>query len=127
VMAPTMRRPKSATVFFVARFNRPFATFGGWKDGKLVEVDHEIAGSATGAYVSFPTTENEQRLMKVGISYVSMEQARLNLDTELPHWDFDRITAESHDEWNRWLGRIRVEGGTYADLRRFYTDLWKAL
>lgn len=127
VMAPTIRRPKPAMIFFVARFDRPFDSFAGWKDGRLVAVDREIDGPATGAYVSFPTATNEQRLMKVALSYVSTEQARLNLETELPHWDFDRVAAESLADWNRWLGRIRVEGGTLDDRRRFYTDLWKAL
>lgn len=127
VMAPTIRRPKPAMIFFVARFDRPFASFAGWQDGKRVAVDDEISGPATGGYVSFPTDRNEQRLMKVALSYVSSEQARLNLETELPHWDFDRVAEESRAEWNQWLGRIQVEGGTLDDRRRFYTDLWKAL
>src|SRR5690606_4584262 len=54
-------------------------------------------------------------------------EARNNLMTELPHWDFDRIVKESAGEWNEWLGRIEVEGGTLTEQRRFYTDLWHAL
>lgn len=128
VMAPTRRRPKPFTVYFVATFDKPFKQFRGWKDGAVVEaVEDVIRGSSTGAYVSFATSGNEQRLMKVAISYVSTEQARLNLETELPHWDFDRIVQESREEWNNWLGRIKVEGGSEEDRRRFYTDLWKAL
>jgi predicted alpha-1,2-mannosidase len=127
IMGSTIRRPKPVMVFFVASFDKPFDSFAGWKNGALTEVDEVIEGPATGAYVSFPTKSGESRLMKVAISYVSSEQARLNLTAELPHWDFDRVAEESTDEWNRWLSRIEVEGGTHDQQRRFYTDLWKAL
>lgn len=127
VMDATRRRPKPVMIFFVAQFDKPFDKFSGWRDGKLVEVNDVIEGAATGAYVSFPTRENEQRLMKVGISYVSIDQARLNLQTEIPHWDFDKVVEESATQWNQWLSRIEVEGGTETEQRRFYTDLWKAL
>lgn len=127
IMDSTIRRPKPIQVFFVAAFDQPFDTFGGWKEGKLVDIDQIIEGERTGAFVHFPTESGEQRLMKVGISYVSTEQARLNIKAELNHWDFDRIAKESRDDWNNWLGRIEVEGGSETDRRRFYTDLWKAL
>jgi len=65
--------------------------------------------------------------MKVAISYVSIEEAQKNLAAELPHWNFDQIVKESADEWNSWLGRIEVEGGTLTEQRRFYTDLWHGL
>lgn len=127
VMEPTIRRPKPFTVYFVADFDQPFETFGGWKDGELVAVDNTIEGENTGGYIQFSTRDNTERLMKVAISYVSIEQARLNLDTELPHWDFDQVVQDSKNEWNEALTRIEVEGGTEEEQSRFYTDLWKAL
>lgn len=127
VMEPTIRRPKPLTIYFVADFDQPFDSFGGWKDGELIEVNDTIEGENTGGYVQFSTDEKSERLMKVGISYVSTEQARLNLNTELPHWDFDKVVNDSQEEWNEALKRIEVEGGTEEDQRRFYTDLWKAL
>ncbi len=127
IMEGTLRRPKPVKVFFIAQFDKPFETFAGWQDGKLVEVSDVMEGAAIGAYVSFPTSANEERLMKVAISYVSTDQARLNQQTELAHWNFDQVIVESHNDWNRWLGRIEVEGGTEVEQRRFYTDLWKAL
>ena len=66
-------------------------------------------------------------LVKVGISYTSMENAALNIEHELPHWDFDQVVVDSRDEWNRYLNRIEVSGGEEKQLRRFYTDLWHAL
>jgi len=127
IMGSTVRRPKPVTVYFTAQFDKPFAAFSGWKDGELVHSTEEIDGEHTGAYVSFSTSENEVVKMKVAISYVSVEQARLNLSAELPHWDFDRVVRDSRDEWNQWLGRIEVTGASLGDRQRFYTDLWHAL
>lgn len=127
IMAPTVRRPKPVYIFFVARFDKPFEEFSAWKDGKLMDGIEVIEGASTGAFVSFSTSAHEIRKMKVAISYVSIEQAKINMETELDHWDFNRVVEESRNEWNHYLGRIEVEGGTLKEKRRFYTDLWKAL
>ena len=126
-MAATIRRPKPITVYFVTDFDKPFESFNGWQDGKLTGVQEQVSGSHNGVYVSFATAANEVRQMKVAISYVSIEEARKNMQAELPHWDFNRIVKESSNEWNEWLSRIQVEGGTLTEQRRFYTDLWHAL
>ena len=65
--------------------------------------------------------------MKVAISYVSTEQARLNLETELPGWAFDGVRADARETWDEWLGRIEVQGGSEARTTKFYTDLYHAL
>ena len=127
VMAATIRRPKPITVYFVADFDKAFEQFGGWKDGRIISTAKEIAGPHTGAFVRFKTNANDVRMMKVAISYVSIEEAKKNLKAELPHWDFTRVVNESAKEWNNWLGRIEVEGGTHIEQRRFYTDLFHAL
>lgn len=126
-MAATIRRPKPITVYFVTDFDKPFESFNGWQDGKLTGMQEQVSGSKNGVYVSFATAANEVRQMKVAISYVSIEEARRNMQAELPHWDFAKVVKESADEWNQWLGRIEVEGGTLTEQRRFYTDLWHAL
>lgn len=126
-MAATIRRPKPITVFFVAEFDHPFTSFGGWKDGKLLDIQDRIEGEHTGVFVNFSTTQGEVRQMKVAISYVSVDEAKKNMAAELPHWDFARVVKESATDWNNWLGRIDVEGGTNTEQRRFYTDLWHAL
>jgi len=126
-MAATVRRPKPITVYFVTDFDKPFDSFNGWKNGTISPVQDKVEGSHTGVYVSFTTAANETRQMKVAISYVSIEEARKNMQAELPHWDFNRVVKESANEWNDWLGRIDVEGGTLTEQRRFYTDLWHGL
>jgi predicted alpha-1,2-mannosidase len=128
VNAPTRRRPKTAHVYFVARFSRPFESFGGWRGKKVLADVGEVAGPGTGAYVRYaPTAKGERVLLKVGLSFCSTAQARKNLDAELPGWDFDGVVADSRREWNDWLGRIEVEGGTDAQRVKFYTDLWHTL
>lgn len=127
VMSPTRRRPKPVEVFFVIQFDKPFASFGGWQQGENILITDSIIGEKIGGYVSFPTHEKEKRQMKVAISYVSIEQARLNLNTELPHWNFDKIVTESRTEWNTYLKKIEVKGGTKTEKSRFYTDLWHSL
>ena len=102
-MAATIRRPKPITVYFVTDFDKPFESFNGWQDGALTGVQEQVSGSHNGVYVSFATAANEVRQMKVAISYVSVEEARKNMQAELPHWDFNRIVKESSNEWNQWL------------------------
>ena len=126
-MSPAVRRPKILPVYFVVEFDKPFTQIAAWRKGKLEAFSNEIEGEKIGVYVSFPTANNEERLMKVAISYVSTEQASLNLKTEIPHWDFDRVVEESKTEWNEWLGRIQVEGKDEVAKKRFYTDLFHAL
>ena len=126
IMGATRRRPKPTHIYFVLQMDQPFDDFGGWQNGKMVN-ENEIEGAKTGAVMSFSTEEGEQRLMKVAISYVSSKQARLNLTTELPHWNFDQVRTEAKQEWNDWLSKIEIEGGTLKQQKRFYTDLWHAL
>ena len=128
LMSATRRRPKPTYVYFVARFNKPFKSFSGWEDGDLLKKSvSEVSGENGGAYVRFTTEADEEVLMKVGISYTSIEGARKNLTTELPHWDFKRVKQSSFQEWNQMLSRISVKGGTRKQQVKFYTDLWHAL
>ena len=124
---PVYRRPKPCTVYFVARFDQPIRGFSGWIGKRHLGEVREVSGKDCGAIVRCATGAEGRLQMKVGLSYVGIEQARRNLDAELPHWDFDRVRSESRDEWNRCLGKIEVEGGTPIQRKKFYTDLWHVL
>ncbi|WP_339866530.1 GH92 family glycosyl hydrolase [uncultured Algoriphagus sp.] len=126
INGPTVRRPNDTPIFFAIKLNRNIAEISGWSENGVTSTLSEIKGKDSGALLTFDKS-TEELLMKVGISYVSVEQAMLNLDTELAHWDFNRIRNESFAEWNSYLGRIKVEGATEKDRRRFYTDLFHAL
>ena len=128
VQYPTMRRPHEPYIYFSAEFSKPFEEFGVWQNGSLVTPSPDsISGANTGGYAKFTTSDNEHVLLKVAISYTSMAQARKNLEAELSDWNFDQIVQDSQDQWNEWLGRIEVEGGSNAQTTKFYTDLWHSL
>jgi predicted alpha-1,2-mannosidase len=127
VMEKTSRRPKDTKVFFAIHFNKPFEMLNAWKDGELTGKTNKFEGTNGGVYPVFKSKEGEQLLMKVGISYVSMDQAELNLTTELGHWDFDAVVSDSKKQWNDHLSRIEIKGNTKDQQVRFYTDLWHAL
>lgn len=117
------------TVFFVARFNKPFKSFGGW-EGKIIKKDiTEIKGSGdVGAYVNFETKNKEQVLLQTSISLVSIKNARLNMDTELQpfEWKFDAVRKSARQVWNNLLSKISVKGGTATDLKKFYSNLYRS-
>ena len=114
---------------FVLRFSREFETMNGWNGGRLSENIGEISGSGdTGAYFIFKTREGESITVCCGISLVSIEQARMNLEEEAGKlgFDFDSIAADAYNEWNSLLGQIRIEGGSEEDKTKFYTNLYRA-
>ncbi|MBV8251388.1 MAG: GH92 family glycosyl hydrolase [Chitinophaga sp.] len=132
VMARTSRRQKPLTVYFVAQFNQPISKFGGWKkitntpERTLLDNISAVSGKEAGGYVTFYKAKGPV-LLKVAISYTSIEQAKLNLQSELPHWNFDQVVNESFNEWDDQLGKIKVTGGTAKQRIKFYTDLWHSL
>jgi predicted alpha-1,2-mannosidase len=125
----THRRPKPTKVYFHAQFQQPVVAVTGWRNGKVEPDVNGTSGKDAGLLVSFgAATDNKQPLlMKVGISYVSAQNAKLNIDTELAHWNFDQVVTDSKQQWNNWLSKILIKGGTEQQQRRFYTDLWHAL
>ena len=65
----------------------------------------------------------EQILVKTAFSYVSIENARENMDQECPHWDFEQVRTEALSVWNEWLGKIDVKGGTNQQKMKFLYGL----
>ena len=128
--AATSRRKKPFKVYFCIQFDQDFSHFGGWQDqgpeGRLLEGE-EFKGKNSGGYVDFEHLKHEELLMKVGISYVSEEQAALNMAMELPHWNFNEVVKDSYAEWDEALSTIEVKGGTEEQQIKFYTDLWHSL
>lgn len=128
VLKKTGRRPKDTPVYFVAKLDTPFTSFKGWVNNELLKKQTDtIQGENAGIGLFFKKKKAIEVLMKVGISYVSVEQARKNLETEITHWDFDKVHNESLETWNDWLSRIEIKGGTHKQQVKFYTDLWHAL
>jgi len=121
-------------VYFCAKFSKPFKSSGTWNGKDIKAGSTEDAGVYLGAYVDYETSENEAIEVKVGISYTSIEQARLNLDTEIPGWDFNQVKREAKEKWNSALGKIEVQVPETNDpaynqekLKTFYTAMYHAL
>ncbi len=87
----------------------------------------EISGEGAGAYFTFNTKDKETVSVKIGLSYTSVANARLNLDAEAKKLNFDAAKKQSLAMWNEYLGRITVEGKNEADKIKFYTGLYHAL
>ena len=119
------------TLHFVARFNKPFDSMTGWSGSDIKKDIENIAVSKDmdiGAVVNFAVEKNETLLLKTGISYVSTENARLNMETELADfgWDFDAAQAFARDAWNELLKKVDVKGGSETNKLKFYTNLYRA-
>lgn len=114
---------------FVIRFSKPFDSMGGWAGMNITPDTKEITGqSDIGAFVNYRTAEGEVIQVKTGISYVSIEQARLNLDMEMNRfgWDFDAVRKNARETWNDVLKKIEVEGGSENDRTKFYTNFYRS-
>ncbi len=114
------------TVYFVAKFSKPAQEVGTWKKMSLSH-DREEHGKEIGAYFRFSTGEKEPIEVKVGISYVSIPNARINLETEMPDWDLEEVKAKARVAWNSELSKIKVGKATPDHLKIFYTALYHCL
>ncbi|MBP3432283.1 MAG: GH92 family glycosyl hydrolase [Alistipes sp.] len=133
-------------VYFVARISQPATKIRYWKkQPEMTGVEaawsgdsgqykiyenyaREIMGDDIGVCFSLGKVEAGTEVeVKVGISYVSVENARRNLETEVGAKSFDEVRTAAHAKWSEALGRIRVEGGTDSDRTIFYTALYHAL
>lgn len=122
-------------LYFVAEFSKPFAYYGTFDNdlktpesgGSLWPYKNGETGKNIGAFVTFRTKENEQILVKVGISYTSVEGARKNLNAEIPDWDFDGIRNKAREIWNKELSRVKIEGATDDQKEIFYTAMYHSL
>lgn len=131
-------------VYFVARFSKSAKTFGGFKKMPRyqgVEAEwmkqnqtykqyeqycQELAGDDIGAYFSFDTRADESIEVKLGVSFVSINNARANLDAEQPDFNFEKIHAQATHAWDKLLGRIAVNGSPENKVL-FYTALYHSL
>lgn len=114
-------------LYFTAKFNNPFVNYGIWLDGKNYPNEKIKEGIEGGAYLEFSTNNNNLVQAKVAISYISVEQAELNLKTEIPHWDFNKIKILAEEKWNKALNKIVVSGGSEEDKKKFYTAIYHTM
>ncbi len=117
---------KNQYIFFVAEFSEPFDTFQFSNNDSLVS-DSNISGTNIKSAFVFKLKRNQNILMKVGISTVSIDGARKNLKSEIPDWDFEKIKKSAERKWNKQLSKIEVKGATKDQLTVFYTALYHTM
>ncbi|MFW6023552.1 MAG: GH92 family glycosyl hydrolase, partial [Myxococcota bacterium] len=114
-------------VHFVARFDRPFTSHGTWNAGVLDDTGAPQEGPATGAYLRFDAATDPTVQVAVGLSFVDIAHARLNLNAEVPALDFEVLRAEAEQAWEDALAAVEIEGRSERDFRLFYTALYHVL
>ncbi|WP_299782439.1 GH92 family glycosyl hydrolase [uncultured Formosa sp.] len=139
-------KPEEAyPVYFVAKFSKPAEQFGVWKtpraykgaeaewmpyNGKpriMEGYQKEVLGDSIGSYFSYNFDKPTQVEVKIGVSYVSIENARENLEKETQDLSFEDIYNQTSSAWDNQLSKIKVEGGTQDDKVIFYTALYHSL
>jgi len=113
-------------IYFTAIFSKPFEKFVA-SDSSAVLKGTEFRGKKLVATAYFKTSDQEQIQMRVGISPVSMENAALNIQAEIPGWNFDEIVNMADAAWNKELAKLDVKTSIMKDKRNFYTALYHTM
>lgn len=114
--------------YFVAEFDKDFAVQHTWTDEwTLMPGSTSAEGEHVGAVIGFSTERGEEVHVRVASSFISPEQAALNLEREVGDDTFAQTRAKANQAWNTELGRIRVKGGKQADRETFYSCLYRLL
>ncbi len=114
-------------MYFSAVMNKQPSSFGSFVKNDLKPSKREMKGVGTGMYFTFKTAANEAVEIKIGLSYTSIANARLNLEAEAKNMNFDTALKTASKTWDEYLGRITVEGKNETDKVKFYTGLFHAL
>ena len=119
--------PENFRNYIVITFDKDFSSTHTW-NGNVIKMNSlGEEGDHVGAVLSFKTSRGEKINARVASSFISPEQALLNLQNEEGEKDFETLRDEARAEWNKQLSRIRVEGGTDDQMRTFYSCLYRTL
>ena len=122
------QRTEEVTVYFFAKFNRDFGNsyaLNG-KEWQIISNTSHVDEISPALALQFDVKETRELTMKVGLSFVSAEQAEKNLTSEITDWNLDRVKKNAEKTWESVLSKIQVEGGTDKERMIFYTSLYRA-
>ena len=119
--------PSNFKNYFVIYVDKDFDQSFTVEDGAILEDKLEVESKHSGSIIRFKTKANEQVNLKIASSFISLEQAELNLEREIGDNTFDQIAQKGKAEWNKQLSRISVEGGTDAQLTTFYSAMYRTM
>lgn len=117
--------PDNFKNYFVIVFDKPFEMTQIVTDGKIQRSGLKSESKHSGAFVGFTTQRGEEVIAKVASSFISYEQAWLNLN-EVNDKGFDAVKQEGRDAWNEVLSKIEIEGGNLDQKRTFYSTLYRS-
>ena len=121
-------KPAGISGYFVAKFSKKFTKSGTYKGTDYTfDATEQNGGENIGGFVSFDAKNDFVVHMKIGTSFTSIDNARLNLETEIPGWEFEKTKSALENTWNELLGRIDVKGGTDEEYMKFYTAMYHSL
>ena len=110
----------------MAEFDTDALESGTWKRNELKPNTTFAEGEYSGVYFTFDVDKKKNVQYKIGVSYVSVENARENLKAENTGWDFLQIQNQAESKWNHYLGKIEVEGTNPDRTTQFYTHLYRS-
>jgi len=113
-------------IYFTAVFSKPMKSFSVY-DSTAVKSGSEQKGLGIKGIALFNTTNGEQIKLKVAISPVSIENAKLNMIAEIPSWDFNGQVAKASAAWNKELGKIVIQTQDQSRMKVFYTALYHTM
>jgi len=113
--------------YFVVQFRDPISESGTYEGSALEASSASAKGLNVGAYATFAQAGEPVIEVRVGTSFISIEQARANLEKEIPQWEFDRVRNALKLTWNQKLATIDISGGTDDQRTIFYSGLYHAL
>lgn len=119
--------PENFKTYFIITCDTDFTSIYGVPDGVIHAGMTEVESEHSGAIVRFKTQKGNPVTLRTASSFISLEQAELNLQREIGSRSFEDVKASAAETWNRHLGRIEVEGGTEAQKTVFYTALYRTM
>ncbi len=120
--------PDNFRNYFVLQLDKEIESFELYDAHELLPNDpNEATGEHILAVIKFKTRKGEVVQVKTASSFISLEQAQLNLANEIGAAGFEEIKQRGTDTWNQWMGRIQVEGGSLKERQNFYTSLYRCL
>lgn len=117
----------SISMYFSAVLDADPTEAGAFSGDKILPGETRYNGKGAGLYLRFDTREKNEINVKIGVSYTSVENARINMAMEAERTTFDKAKENACQAWEEMFGRIRVEGGLRRDRVKFYTGLWHAI
>lgn len=119
--------PENLKGYFVIKFSKPLNDKGTYEDYQMEANKLSAEGKKSGAYIIFSTEENETVEVKIGTSFISVDQARANIDQEIGDKTFDEVKNELKEIWNDKLNTIQIDGATDDEYNIFYTAMYHGL